>query len=400
MTHSVEHVTHVSIHPNTKSPQASRVLTVCGVEGSELAHRLGNDLRSVGLEVRPISLDFEPGTLEWKYAIDADMEKTICLVPILSPELDNDATLRYALQVAEERGIAIVPILARRDQYASAVRRILESALDPAKPRAVFLFRRTWNIILGALVLSASLALFGVLLVLALKGVLGSSANAFALQATGIGEGAEGFDPGYLPQPVPQYTEGVLLLEDDFQDGNMVGWSGDDNWHVVLDSLSNNYVLQGVGNGWTQISTGSSLWSDYAFEASVRVREIKNPPFGTGFGALFRQTYQVECEQLFYVWRPSLDYSVLAHGDVGEAEGCGNFVQLEVDPFQLPLDEWVRIRVELVGNTIRGYINGQPVFETSDPEPLWNGGIGFQVPPTNTVWFDDVRVVRLELAPE
>jgi hypothetical protein len=63
--------------------------------------------------------------------------------------------------------------------------------------------------------------------------------------------------------------------------------------------------------------------------------------------------------------------------------------------YQLPLNTWITVRIEVIDNTVRGYINGRELVKVTDEPPRLKGRIGFAVTANSTVWFDDVRVVEL-----
>src|SRR5262249_2095345 len=53
--------------------------------------------------------------------------------------------------------------------------------------------------------------------------------------------------------------------------------------------------------------------------------------------------------------------------------------------------KWQELRVEAVGNRLRGFFEGQPVVETAD-DLYKTGGIGLWTKADSTTCFDDVRI--------
>jgi hypothetical protein len=52
-------------------------------------------------------------------------------------------------------------------------------------------------------------------------------------------------------------------------------------------------------------------------------------------------------------------------------------------------------RVEIYGNTMTLYLDGQQVLSAEDPDPSTHGRVTLQNMATATVYFDDVRVVEV-----
>ena len=196
---------------------------------------------------------------------------------------------------------------------------------------------------------------------------------------------------------VVEYVEGEVLFEDDFEDGDLDGWIlRQVGWNVVQDETSN-LVLQGTGSDdrstWRSIYAGDSQWRNYAHEARVRIVEFGSPPFGQGFSFEFRNNLRADCN--FYELLLN-DTFVSFY----RANDC-NFDNLaQLSGFVLPIDTWFTTRVEVTNDFFRGYVDGLLMLESEADDLFQSGGISFKVPPTNTVWFDDVRVVELVPASE
>ena len=162
----------------------------------------------------------------------------------------------------------------------------------------------------------------------------------------------------------------------------------DGSWKVVQDETSN-FVLQREGSQYAEARMiNSQLWENYAFEARVKILQLSTVEYGT-FDMLFR-TQRSDCyKQEFpcYKWNVNTEYLVFVREP--------GWIEFQMTKFSLPLNTWFTLRVEMLGNQMRGYVNSEQFFETNDSQPLLKGGAGFSVNDNANVWFDDVQVVEL-----
>ena len=59
----------------------------------------------------------------------------------------------------------------------------------------------------------------------------------------------------------------ITLFEDDFEDGNAIGWELESGWQVEDDN--GNYVLSGVEH--SRASSGDILWKNYSLKVDVKL---------------------------------------------------------------------------------------------------------------------------------
>jgi hypothetical protein len=196
--------------------------------------------------------------------------------------------------------------------------------------------------------------------------------------------------PGKSPTPTPiQWAKGDVLFEDDFESGNIAQWSSwGQQWSVVQNDAGN-AVLQGkASNDYGGINAGNSTWENYALEAKVYVVKFGTAEYGETFSIIFRASNN--CPR--YKW-------IVNEGGLNllreKTPNCELEQELRWTNYQLPLNTWITIRVEVVDNIIRGYINDQEMVRVTDELSRLKGRIGFEIGPNCTVWFDDVRVVQL-----
>jgi len=358
------------------------------------ADRLCTDLLGADVDVRARSVEFIPGTLEWRYAIEADIRDAALMAFVYATEPDRLNTFEQATRFAAQNGVAMVPVLACDDgEYTAAVECIMRTLSGVDTPHSsvemLTVRRPVWNTLNTLTTAGGVLALLLVLVVLTLVGAFGGRMREGL--AAALANAAR-----YAPLAAPRYQQGRVLFEDDFESVNLDNWTTDGDWRVVLDSATGNYVLEGEGQQQTEITAGDAAWTNYSFEAKARVIRFEDPPFGTGFGLIAHYTLPDDCESAFYVWRPSLDYAVLARADTGLDQPCGSFEQLGLVPFTLS-DQWMAVRVDVYGTAVFAFIDDQLLASAVVSNSIPRGQIGFQVPEGNTVWFDNVRVTQLDL---
>lgn len=199
--------------------------------------------------------------------------------------------------------------------------------------------------------------------------------------------------PTNTPPPTPtpiRWIEGDVLFEDNFESRNIVHWSTwGQKWSVIQDN-TDNYVLQSeTANDYAGINAGNSTWENYAFEAKVYVAKFGTADYGETFSFIFRASDDY-CTR--YKW-------IINQGGLNllreKAPNCILERQLRWNNYQLPLNTWITVRVEVFDDIIRGYINNQEIVRITDEQPRLKGRIAIEVAPNCTVWFDDVRVVEL-----
>ena len=180
-------------------------------------------------------------------------------------------------------------------------------------------------------------------------------------------------------QPNPN----AVLLADDFEDGNYTGWtSTGGTWSVVADDTK---VLFQKPSTTALITAGDS-WTDYAYEAKVRV-QVTNANAGIVFRVLDAKN--------FYMYRLNVSNQKL------ELYKCvdGTMTSVSSTSFSSAAKQWYTLKVIIQGNTIKGYVNGERTMEWTNPvTELTAGKIGFRTTSAD-VYFDQVLVTGLNKAP-
>ena len=72
----------------------------------------------------------------------------------------------------------------------------------------------------------------------------------------------------------------------------------------------------------------------------------------------------------------------------------GRRITLKIESIEVLAGQWQELRVEVVGNQIKGFLNGQLVVETSD-DTFQSGKVGLWTKADSVTCFDDVEVQAL-----
>lgn len=190
------------------------------------------------------------------------------------------------------------------------------------------------------------------------KGVLLVAVLAAAVLATGA---------------VALAAAGDVLFEDDFSAG-LDKWyldtgTGANPSNFFVDPAAKAMVFDPVGFG--NAFAGDENWKDYAFEADVIIREY--PQYGN-----FR--FFLHMNELWFGYGVSFlaDGMMIFRFD-------GNWDVREVlgevwDPKAgIPLDTLTHVRVEIRGNQLTVFVNGEQVAQVEDPDGVYpSGRVGFR----------------------
>ncbi len=162
----------------------------------------------------------------------------------------------------------------------------------------------------------------------------------------------------------------IVLLFDDFEDGDTVGWNLEGDWSVILED--DNYVLHGTGP--CSANVGPQEWTDYTLEARIKFSQSANVNFRVtpGLGKYFINVVPDG---------PSLNKKLLDETFLAKSSTS------------LEEDVWIDLKVEAERDGIELYIDGKMVFRYTDSEPLLSGNIGFEAPVNSVVYVDDVIVM-------
>ncbi len=169
---------------------------------------------------------------------------------------------------------------------------------------------------------------------------------------------------------------GAVLFQDDFNDGNAAGWSGDSGWSVV------DGVYQTTNDQSTQ-SAGDPTWTDYSYSVMLRARDNAN---WIGLYARYQNSDN-------YYWLQWETNQIHLHRRVG---GSTTIVATDSGGFQP--NRWHHVEMRLEGRRIRIYTDGQLRIDYTDSsaDALTHGRIALRAGSGSGSWqYDDVLVTRL-----
>jgi hypothetical protein len=154
------------------------------------------------------------------------------------------------------------------------------------------------------------------------------------------------------------------IFHDDFTHG-MKDWILKEGEWAVSDRTA-----QGSGQAhWAIVN--NPVWRDYTLEVSTRCKGSSNPMVDWLKAYIF---FRIQDENNFYRFG--------IHGDAGVidlyARVKGKWIKLSSTPFEPEKGKWYRLRIQVKGTKIFGYIDGRKVIEAEDNNFL-AGGIGIGV---------------------
>ncbi|MCK9902773.1 pectate lyase [Frankia sp. Cpl3] len=204
--------------------------------------------------------------------------------------------------------------------------------------------------------------------------------TAVLLAATGAllaGPLTEG-SPDRLADTATTAADASTLFADDFEDGDLSGWSrSGGSWSVVADGSK---VLRQdkAGSVLARQFAGSTSWTDVTVQA--RVRPAGFPPGGGLAGVAARASSNTTFVRLALVAPGRVELQSVASGRITVVGAA----TLAVTP-----GRWYALALTVSGTTARGFVDGQPV--ASGPVPAGRGRIALMTA-LAAASFDDVTV--------
>jgi hypothetical protein len=178
----------------------------------------------------------------------------------------------------------------------------------------------------------------------------------------------------------------TTLLTDNFQDGNASGWTSNAaSWSVVNDGNGTGNLVYQQSNSATgdYYSTNGAGWSDQIVEADMKATAFD--PAATedwlGLGARY-----IDFNNHYYVTLRSTNTLVLR-----KALG-GVFTTLDSASFTVSTGTTYRVRLEVIGTSIKVYVNGVVQLEATDNSHS-SGGVILRTFRAATQ-YDNVQVLR------
>jgi hypothetical protein len=179
----------------------------------------------------------------------------------------------------------------------------------------------------------------------------------------------------------------AVIFADDFESGNLDNWYSWDG-EATIDEESGNHVLSLKSSGeWTGAAPDAPLGGDYSYSARVKVVHTQ-PDFA----------------DVFMRVRLGENYNVDAHLAIGAgAAGLGyfeaeNWTPLDEGSVPLHVDEWYHMRVDVIGDEISLFVDGQLVAQGTQPN-LGDGGVDVGTAPNGAIYVDNVVIRSLNQSP-
>lgn len=199
--------------------------------------------------------------------------------------------------------------------------------------------------------------------------------------------------PTVPPAPTPEAaTQSEVLFADDFADGTLDGWTvvdfsegpaGPATWLV-----EGGVVLQGGDGtglpdpGATYLLAGDGTWADYALQADTFVDSA------TPIGLIARRSTSG-----YYRARLDVDQGrTAAVIERVDAQPVTHEIARAVVPFATHAGRWIRMRLELQGQRLTLFLDGQQVLQAQDTN-LSAGQAGLFATAEMTARFDNATVV-------
>lgn len=173
---------------------------------------------------------------------------------------------------------------------------------------------------------------------------------------------------------------GVILFSDEFEHESAVGWTQNGGEWSSEQSGSSKVYQQSSGNGGAELISGSNAWTDYSFEADVKLI--------SGNGAMLEFRHQDN--QNFYYLYMSESYIRLMKQN-GSAQ---DWLEAYDGP-SLDVSKFVHLKIDVIGNQIRVYKDGDLVIETTDDDGYIPSGKVALATWASTAQFDHVAVTDL-----
>jgi polygalacturonase len=169
----------------------------------------------------------------------------------------------------------------------------------------------------------------------------------------------------------------IVRLNDNFEDGNMTGWTPvSGSWSVV--TAGTKALVQNAST--TALMTAGDSWTDYSYEGKVKL-----PITNANAGIVFR----VQNADNYYMYRINASNQNL---ELYKAVN-GQLTLVSSTTFEAQANQWYTIKASIVDNTIKGYVDGVLKTQWTNPvTELTTGKIGFRTTSVD-VSFDDALVV-------
>ena len=172
----------------------------------------------------------------------------------------------------------------------------------------------------------------------------------------------------------------AILYSQNFETGNSDGLSVESgSWSITKDN-GNHTFCNASSDDYSVISLGRDKWKNYVIELYVKALEHHEDPYITIFARSNEQ-------QDYY---GALNFSTYG----ADLSLSSPFRSLGHTLFKTEDNQWYLLRLEVAGNNIKFYIDGQ-LIDSGEDSTLNKGRAGFTASPHTRMCFDDIRVWQL-----
>jgi hypothetical protein len=183
------------------------------------------------------------------------------------------------------------------------------------------------------------------------------------------------------------HAEPGVLFQDDFSDGDDVGWSVVEGAWTVVDGV---YVAPDPG-GWNLVVksiAGEDWWGDYTFEG----RFMLEPCAACGATLLFRVQWALPGVNHGEFYQIANWVGSVQLGEAYGVQGGPNIIGREPVPYSLEADTWYSFRIVLNGPSMQYYIDDNLAMSYDDLTSYSGGKIGLKTAHDGQAYFDDILV--------
>jgi photosystem II stability/assembly factor-like uncharacterized protein len=166
----------------------------------------------------------------------------------------------------------------------------------------------------------------------------------------------------------------------DFGGGTAPGWDLEPGWSVEAQQEAG-FALRGRGHSWARCKAGD--WGDSTM--SLRLCLVR--------GAI-HLNYRVHDTSRYFIGIHSQGLAL--HKQTGPQSFSGPLARAAR---QIPPDSFVEVQISGEGGRLQVTLDGQPVLEYRDPQPLTHGGIAFETLDESEAWVEAVRVTGSDRPP-
>ena len=182
-------------------------------------------------------------------------------------------------------------------------------------------------------------------------------------------------------QPV---ENGVLVYSNNFEGGQTTGVVfSSEQWRITKDKGNEVLELNGMGEDGGIAFFGPNDFSDGVINFRLNIRSLGDVLLN------FRSELGMQTYLLYF--SPLNNEISLGYSSASKDWNYEPFKRNSVRPFQFMENDWYTVRLDVSGDQMTVWVDGNKLLTSSDTN-LPQGGMEFVVQPDGLVWIDDVEV--------